>query len=155
MPGRHFAQVDLSKRHQLPPRLVLPEERGHPRRGVNRDTVGAQDLAAQVHESRVVADVGVRQQDSVDRSPRVRDRAAVVERLDLRGDVGRGVDEVAQARDVVDEAKAGHPLPPRRVAAGLDAQRLPAADVRDAAVLGNTQDDGADGGWIGRGRHWR
>ena len=77
----------------LPGRVGL-QEGAHPRHRVDRHTPCAHDLAPQVHETGVVSDVGVCQQDPVGAGAG-RLRAHRVEGAKLLGQVGGRVDDPA------------------------------------------------------------
>ncbi len=80
-----------------------------------------------------MADVRVGQQDSV---------RAATESLDLLGEVGSRVDEKALAGGRVEKAERRDVEPLCRIAPGLDAERLSAPRMGNAAVLRDSQDDG-------------
>ena len=137
--GAQRAQLDVLQLHELAPGAVAAQEVGHARRGPDREAPGVDRLEAEEGEPEVVADVGVGQEDAVDRgavdAPRGGAPAHPRHLIELLAEVGRGVEQVdlvarrqvqGEARDVPAEAR----LPPRPLAAHAGA-----GDVRQAAVL--------------------
>ena len=127
-----FADRDVLESDEAAPGLVAPQEARHRRRAVDRNLLRPEDLAAELGETEVVADVRVRQENPVGKP---------AERLHLRGEVGCGVDQEALAGGRVDEAERGDGMASAGIAPGLDAQRLMAPCVRNAAVLRNAEHD--------------
>ena len=62
-PGCDFADRDVLERDEPAPGPVLAQEARHRRRAVDRDASCSEDLAAELREAEVVADVRVRQED--------------------------------------------------------------------------------------------
>ena len=135
----HLVDDHVAQRNQLAPGSVRAQETRHARRRVDRHSRGSERLAAEIHEARVVADVGMGEKDAVHERPA--HGPFGVERFELGRQVGSGVDHETPARLLVHQAQAGDSLPPRGIAPRGDAAFLPAADVRKAAVLRDTEHD--------------
>lgn len=137
---------------QLPGGVAL-EEGDHARRAVDRYAVGAVDLAPELGEAEVVADVGVGEEDAVEdrraaRSGRAR-RRDLVGALELQREIGGGVDQPAAARARVDDQQRGHQPALRRIVARGEVGRRAPAEVGDAAVLGGAEDEHVGSGALG------
>jgi len=151
--GLEGARLDLAQAHELLPGGVALEEGDHARRAVDRDAVGAVDLAAELGEAEVVADMRVGEEDAVE-DPRaaLRDRARwsdFVGALELEREIGGGVDQPAPSGARVDDQQRGHQPAQRRIAARREIGRRAPAEVGDAAVLGGAEDEHEGSGALG------
>ena len=135
--------LDVVELHELAPRAVGLEVVGEAWRRVHGDRPRVHDLEAEVCETEVVADVGVRQQHAVDRLPidstplPTTVEADVVE---LFGDVRRRVDQedswrVGGSVRRHPHRETRHSADERRIHARPLATRTGAGGVRYAAVL--------------------
>ena len=132
---RHFADIDVLERDEPLPRAVLLQKSRHRRSAVDGKPLRPEHLAAELREAEVVPDVRMGEEDPV---------REAAERFDLGREVGRRVDDESAPRPAVDEAERSNAASRRRVLPGPDAERLAAAEVGHAAVLGDAEYDRFD-----------
>ena len=170
-PGWNSRRAMLSRRTSWLQGPLARRKSGHARRGPDRDALGVQALETEVGEAEIVADVGVGEEDAVDRRA-VHLPCGVmmkgVDRLDLRRQVRRGVHQVDViglrgtwiARLATCRASAGF----RRAAEQWE-QSQPVCGMPPSWAMPRTTTRGGAGGWTaapaarrggagGRGASW-
>ena len=126
--------LDVAERDELTPRPVGVEELEHLVGGVDRHRTRVDRLAPEIHQPGVMPDVRVREEDAVG-------WPAAGERVNLRVEVRRRVEEKRAAARAIDQAEARDALARRLPGADRHAQRLLAVELRDARVLRDAEDD--------------
>ena len=138
---RGLDDAEVAGRDREPPRVVASQERSHAGGRVERQVGRPVRLVAELVEADDVTHVRVGEEDPLEqRRPPDLDvgPTTVAPRpLDLLFQVGGGVEEPAVAAARIDEQQRRHQPPsgPRRVGSRRGAAFVPAADLRQAAVL--------------------
>ena len=136
-----LVQFDLIEFNELRPRAVGPKEVAQPGRRPDRGRLRRGDLAAQLNQSRVVPDVGMGQQNAVDRLARLAARTGqFVKEADLMLNSRGRLKQKKPPCLEISNPKARRRLQPAGLP-GVDAARSCAAQMRQTTVLGSTEDD--------------